>query len=107
MATLRQSLQRLTASGRLLREIKGLRLAAERIAAALEASNAHQWPQHIQSDPSQPPVEVSYADTAMQAEFMEIELGLTEATGLPPTEDQVMAEWLRRHPDAAAPGADA
>jgi hypothetical protein len=100
MATIRQRMRRVLKGGLLLRELKGVRSELARIAAALETYNAHQWPQSIQPDPSIPAVEVSYVDTQVQAELLEIELRLTSATGQAPTEDEVVAEYVRRYPDS-------
>lgn len=90
--------------GRLLfREARHLRTSVDalqqqvaRIADALDAANAHQWPQSRQPDPSLPPVEITYTDTRQQVELMEIELALTRAIGQPPSEDDVLAEYERR-----------
>ena len=94
-----RSLMRL---GWLLRELKGLRgemaglrLAAERVAAALELQNAHAYPQVIQASPDSPAVQVSYTDDQAQLDLMEIELRLTGARGSPPTEEEVLVEWER------------
>lgn len=79
-------------------EMKGLRLAAERIAGALEDHNAHLFPQQVQPNPDHPPVEVTYASDAMQIELAEIEGGLAQARGMLPTEDEILQEYERRHP---------
>lgn len=100
-----KGLKRLAAGGILLRELRGLRLemqgirtAVERLAAALETRNAHDYPQAVPAaDPSLPAVEVSYVDAAEQEEWMQVELDLTAARGIAPTEDEVLAEWERRH----------
>lgn len=99
-----KGLKRLAGGGLLLLELRGLRAevqtlasAVSRIAAALEARNAHEWPQQIQGDPSLPAVEVTYVQDEQRAEFMEIELQLTRARGTPATEEEIFAEWERRH----------
>jgi len=102
MASVRQRLRQVMRGGLLLRELRGVRSELGRIAAALEAYNAHQWPHTIHEEEGQPSVEVSYVDTAFQAELVDIEMRLTGASGLPPSEDQIMAEYIRRHPDSAA-----
>ena len=103
MTTLRRQLRRFTAGGILLREVRairqelaGLRATGERIAAALEAANAHAWPQRIQPNPDLPAVEVTYADTDYLQEVADIEMHLTRAKGLPPTEEEILAEYERR-----------
>lgn len=100
-----KGLKRLAGGGLLLLELRGLRaevkalsVGVQRIADALEARNAHEWPQRVQASPEVPVVEVSYVHDEQIAEFMQIELALTQATGRPPSEDEVMVEWDRRHP---------
>lgn len=100
-----KGLKRLAGGGLLLLELRGLRQevralaeSVSRIALALEARNAHEWPQQVQPDPTIPAVEVAYVHDGQIAEFMQIELDLTRATGRPPSEDEVMGEWDRRHP---------
>jgi len=95
-------LRQLIRGGILLRELRGVRKELSRIAAALEDYNLHQWPQQIPQEEGQPTVEVSYVDTLFQQELVEIELRLTAAVGLPPSEDQILAEYVRRHPDSPA-----
>lgn len=80
-------------------ELQGLRQVGERIAAALELANAHQWPQILQPSPDVPPVEVTYVDNDYQVEMMDIEARLTAARGAPPSEEEIFAEFVRRHPD--------
>lgn len=101
-----KGLKRLAGGGLLLLELRGLRAevkalssSVHRIADALEARNAHEWPQHIQvPGAAVPSVEVSYVRDETVAEFMQIELDLTAATGQAPSEEMVMDEWNRRHP---------
>ena len=100
MPSLAQRLRRLARTGLLLREVRGVRKELSRIAAALETYNQHQWPQHIQPDPDLPAVEVSYVDAEHQLELMDIETRLTAARGQPPTEEEILQEYLRRHTDA-------
>lgn len=102
---LTRGLRRITATGRLWsevrslrRELAGLREGVDRIAAALEQYNAHQWPQQVQPTDDLPAVEVTYADEPQQQEFMDIELRLTAALGMPPTEDMILEEYHKRHP---------
>lgn len=77
-------------------EVAGLRASLDRIANAFELANAHHWPtvQPLPADDAA--VEITYADSRAQQEFMDIELGLTQARGMPPTEDEIMAEFDRR-----------
>jgi hypothetical protein len=99
-----KGLKRLAGGGLLLREVRGLRrevaalqVSLGRVASALELANAHRWPQQVQPDPDAPAVVVAYVDDQQQAEFMDIELRLTTATGRPPTDDEVLQEYERRH----------
>jgi hypothetical protein len=107
MTSLRSKLRRFTAGGILLREVRamrqelqGLREVGTRIALALEAYNAHTWPQQVQPNPDLPAVEVTYVDTEYQIELMDIEARLTSARGAPPSDEEVLAEYVRRHPDS-------
>jgi len=102
MASIRQRVRTVIRGGLLLRELRGVHRQLSRIADALEEYNSHQWPQMAQPDPDQAPVEVSYVDTVFQAELVDIEMRLTAAVGLPPSEDQILAEYVRRHPDSPA-----
>lgn len=98
-------LKRLVRGGRLLWEIRGIRqeLAHMRgvlseIALALRTYNAHQWPTHAPTSPHPdlPPTEITFVDDGEQYEQAAIELDLTAARGLPPTEDEILAEFERR-----------
>jgi len=82
---------------RLRREVAGLREAVARIAAVLEAT--HPLPAQPPAGASvAPEVEVTFVEASEQAELMEIELGLTRARGMLPSEDEILQEYLRRHP---------
>lgn len=73
-----------------------MRLALESIAGALQRA----FPVEASVQPSTgPAVEITYVSEEGQAEWMEIELGLTRATGRPPTEEEVLVEYERRHPE--------
>jgi hypothetical protein len=74
-------------------DLKGLRVAAERIAAVLEAQRPAAPREGSEADPL---VSISYVDDAAAAEFMDIELRLTQAKGMPPSEEEIMAEYERR-----------
>jgi len=90
------SLRRLASVGLALRELRRLRTAAERIATALELQNAHAYPQLVVS-PDDRETEVTYVDAEHQATLMEIEMRLTAAKGIPPTEDEILAMWEIEH----------
>lgn len=82
-------------------ELIGVRSALERIATAIEAANLAEGIGASQLvDPTQPAVEISHVDTQIAEAFMEIELQLTRATGMAPTEDEILAEFERRNPGA-------
>lgn len=104
---LKGRLQALDETAALLEEVAGLRAdvarcaqALERVAAALEQQNAHAVPPQQGLDPERPAVEVSYVNDREAAEWADIELGLTAARGMPPTDEEILAEWTRRHPEA-------
>lgn len=48
-----------------------------------------------------PSTEVSYVNDWEQFELMQIETELLQAKGLPPSVEEVVAEYERRHPEAA------
>lgn len=82
---------------RLRRDLAGLQQEIARIATAMELANAHAYPMQIQPDDGLPPVEVLHVDDAQQEEFMDIELRLTRAKGIPPSEEEILKEYeLRR-----------
>lgn len=82
----------------LRREVAGLRVALEQVAQALQVRNAHEYPVLPPPDPGVPAVEVAFVNDVVAAEFMAIELALTEALGHVPTEEEVAVEYDRRHP---------
>ena len=89
----------------MLREVRGLRKDLRSIAQSLAqiASELHYRNQmeHPRPDPaaleSGPLVEVSFSDPREVVEMMDIELSLTQARGMPPSEDEIMQEYARRH----------
>ena len=89
-------LRRFVGAGLLLREIRSLRRSAERIAGALELQNAHAYPQVV-SAAGDRETEVTFVDEAHQAALMDIEMRLTAAKGIPPTEDEILAMWETEH----------
>lgn len=87
----------------LLPELKLLRMACEGIQAALDYRNAQEYGEVRQVNPALPAIEVSYVNDEYQAAIMDIELRLTQASGQPPSEDEILAEYERRFgPDAEA-----
>lgn len=100
-----KGLKRLAGGGMLLLELRGLRRettrladTCDRIATALETQNAHRWPQAAPHAPAEdlPAALIEYVDGHQAEVMMQIEMDLTRATGLPPSEEAVMAEWERR-----------
>jgi hypothetical protein len=90
----------------LVPELRRLRMACEGIQAALEYRNAQEYGTTLQPNPDEPAVEVSYVNSEYQQAIMDIELRLTQASGAPPTEDQILAEYERRFgpgPEASNP----
>lgn len=99
-----KGLKRLAAGGILLRELRSIRQeltqmrsALTRVAEALEAHNAHAFPQQVQMDAAQLPTEVAYISDEQAQELMEIELRLASATGRAPSEEEIVQEYERRH----------
>lgn len=94
---------------KLYRELKGLRRAQERVAAALEFANNHEWPAApaVASSETNPAFEVTYVSEDDQREWMETEMRLAQATGRMPTEDEIMEQYAKDHPDPAGTQADA
>lgn len=80
----------------LLPELRLIRLSCQGIQAALEYRNAQEWGQMVQPNPDVPAVEVSYVNDEHAAAIMDIELRLTAASGAPPTEEEILAEYERR-----------
>lgn len=104
--TMRTKLRRMVTGGLLLREVRSLRQEMQGIHAALlqvvlllEERNAHEYPRVQQPNPNIPAVEIAYVDNDYQLEMVDIEARLTLARGLPPTEEEILAEYIRRHPD--------
>lgn len=75
-------------------ELAGLRAATDSIASTL-ARLVPPAPDPAQMESG---LTIAYVDSAYQAEVMDIELRLTRARGVPPTEDEVLEEYERRHP---------
>lgn len=101
------TLKQLAEGSLLLLEVKGLRTEVAGLRAALQAiagSLARLAPAPLADPPSGSELEVTYVSDAYQAEVMDIELRLTRALGMPPTEEEVLAEWERRHEQAGAEG---
>ena len=93
-----EAIRTFTTGRRVLRELRTtqhelhlLRVGVERLADTLARLVPVPTPM-VSSD-----VDVSYADIQSQAEFVDIETRLTTARGLPPTEDEILAEFERRH----------
>lgn len=101
-----QGIKQLAERGLLIRELRRLRqtvlkldAAVTRIAEALEAHNTHTGVTTTAPAEAAPaPLEITYVTTESQEEFMDIEMRLTNARGTPPTEEEVLQEYVRRHP---------
>lgn len=79
-------------------ELIGLRSACERIAEGIEAANRLSGASDpLPRDPAAPVVDITYVDNQVAGEFMDIELRLTQARGMVPTEDEILQEFERRH----------
>jgi hypothetical protein len=79
-------------------EVRGVKEAVERLVELEEYTTARRWPRPtaVTGVEGVPVVDITYATDQDQAELAEIELRLTAATGQPPTEDEIVAEFDRR-----------
>lgn len=98
-------LRRLARETRALRvDLQALTAGVVRIAAALEHRNAQDYPTlRPSTDLPDAETEVTFVNEAEQAVLMDIELRLTQASGQPPTEDEILQEYTRRHPAEPLP----
>lgn len=88
----------------LRQELQGINQTLLMIAGALDYRNAQDYGITIQPTPGVPAVDIAYVNDGYQAEIMDIELRLTGASGAPPTEDEILAEYERRHgPEGGTP----
>jgi hypothetical protein len=103
-----EGLKRLAGDGWLLLELQGLRKSVEqlqqsveRIADAMELANTHAFPHQAAAAPiaGVEPTTVEFVDSRVQEAYAEIELGLTAVRGIPPSEDEIVAEFERRYPE--------
>ena len=87
------------------RPLQRLVLAVERVAEAVEEQSeilrqAYQITRRPTAQAEAPPapstLEITYSDNAEQVLLMDIELQLTQARGVPPSEDEIVAEFDRR-----------
>lgn len=76
-------------------EVRLLRMQVERIAESLERMR----PPAVPVPPAGSEVEVTFVNEVEQVEWMEIELGLTQTLGRPPSDEETLSEFERRHPD--------
>jgi hypothetical protein len=85
-------------------ELTGIRLALESIAVSLSSIEIAAVPRVGDVVPptevADPRVDSPYVETSQQAVLMDIELRLTQARGVPPTEDEVYLEFERRYGQA-------
>src|SRR5258708_2669741 len=107
MTTLRQSLRRFTATGILLREVRAMRQELTLLTAAvthirqeLQRRNDHEYGAVLQPNPELPPVTVTYADDLYGVRISDITARLTQAKGMPPSEEEAFDEYLRCYPDS-------
>lgn len=87
----------------LRREVRGIRADLQALAAsvtrlveAVEQRTALDYPPQPDLTDARPGLEVEYVDSIRQHEMMDIELRLTQARGEPPTEEEMLTEFLRR-----------
>lgn len=81
----------------LRKDLQAINQTLALIVGALDYRNAQEYGVTVQPDPKLPAVEVNFVNDAYQAEIMDIELRLTGASGAPPTEDEILAEYEKRH----------
>jgi len=103
-----KGLKRLQAGGILLRELRGIRQALERLADVQEATFAAAHPTtpsqaRAPDAPEQDPVWVTTVDSQLAADLADIELRLTGAKGMPPTEDEILAAYEAQHTEPDDP----
>lgn len=81
----------------LRQDLQSINATLQLIGSTLDYKNAQDYGVTIQPTPGVPAVEVNYINDSYQAEIMDIELRLTGASGSPPTEEEVLVEYERRH----------
>lgn len=81
----------------LRKDLQAINQTLASITGALDYRNAQEYGLTVQPDPNRPAVEVHFVNDNYQAEIMDIELRLTGASGAPPTEDEILAEYEKRH----------
>ena len=105
-----KGLKRLQAGGVLLREVRGIRKALEQL-VALETAKA-QWLQVVEPPPAKvqapdtsegQPVWITTVDDQLSADLADIELRLTGAKGVPPTEEEIIAAYHAQHSEPEDP----
>jgi len=80
----------------LRQDLQQINTTLAQIAGALDYRNAQEYGVQVQPDPAVPAVEIAYVRDDYQAEIMDIELRLTQASGAPPTEEEILQEYERR-----------
>lgn len=101
---MRKGLRKLQAGGILLRELRGIRKALERANDLKEQELAAQgWTQTEDPGVEAPPLMVTEVDSELANDMAVIELTLTRSLGMPPTEDQILAEYERLHTEEDDP----
>ena len=81
---------------RAVAELAGIRRALEVLADAQLQVAAQAQPPASAFEPD-PAGDSPYVETTQQAALMDIELRLTQARGVPPTEDEILLEFERRY----------
>lgn len=100
-----RGLRKLQAGGILLRELRGIRQALERLADVeerrLEMEQGPGVSAYDDPEGPDPVVEITEVDTQLASELADIELRLTTAMGRPPTEEEVLQAYdaLHKEPD--------
>lgn len=101
-----KGLRRLQAGGILLREVRAIRQALERIAVAQERQTQLLEPEadhRLTAREEDDPVTITEVDSQLSMELTDIELRLTGAKGVPPTEEEILAAYDAEHKEPDDP----
>lgn len=102
-ATMRRGLRKLQAGGILLRELRGIRKALERANELKQMELSAQGMLQAPQAEAEPSLLITEVDSQLANDLSVIELTLTRSLGMPPTEDQILAEYERLHADEDDP----
>lgn len=102
-----RGLRRLQAGGILLREVRGIRKALERLADVeerrLELEQGPAGPYPMQASEQDDPIRITEVDDQLAGELYDIEMRLLQAKGAPPTEEEVLEAYDAQHKEPDDP----